>query len=192
VFATPKVNSQGHKRAEALCRAGASLSVRVAGISRESVVDGPGLRTVLFTQGCPRSCPGCHNPDTQPLDGGVIRDVGTLFQELIADVEFVKGITFSGGEPFIQAEPLAELARLLRQRGLDIIIYTGYLFEDLLKMSRTDQKIYSLLAAGDILVDGPYIEAESDLNLAFRGSRNQRLIDLPSSLQMGKAMEYEV
>ena len=110
----------------------------------------------------------------------------------IADVKFVKGITFSGGEPFIQAEPLAELARLLRQRGLDIIIYTGYLFEDLLKMSRTDQKIYSLLAAGDILVDGPYIEAESDLNLAFRGSRNQRLIDLPSSLQMGKAMEYEV
>lgn len=192
MFATLEVNSQGYKGAKDICSAGASLPVRVAGISRESVVDGPGIRTVLFTQGCPRSCPGCHNPDTQPLDGGVVRDVGTLFQKLIADVEFVKGITFSGGEPFIQAEPLAELARLLRQRGMDIVIYTGYLFEDLLKMSRTDQKIYSLLAAGDILVDGPYIEAESDLNLAFRGSRNQRLIDLPSSLQMGKAMEYEV
>ena len=156
------------------------------------MVDGPGLRTVLFTQGCPRSCPGCHNPDTQPLDGGVERDIDTLFQDLTADAEFTKGVTFSGGEPFIQAAPLAELARLLRQKGMDIVIYTGYVFEELLEMSRQDDGIRALLEAGDILIDGPYLETESDLNLAFRGSRNQRIIDLPASLQTGRTVEYAI
>lgn len=150
-----------------------ACEVRVCGIEPESIVDGEGIRYVVFVQGCPHHCPGCHNPESHPLDGGRVVDIEVLFKE-ICENPLLKGLTFSGGEPFCQPEPLAELARLVHNRGLDVTTYTGYRYEELLQMQ--DQGIAALLAQTDTLIDGPFILEEKDLTLAFRGSRNQRII----------------
>jgi len=152
-----------------------ACEVRIAGIEPESVVDGEGIRYVVFVQGCPHRCPGCHNPETHPFDGGREADIEELFAE-IRENPLLKGVTFSGGEPFCQPKPLAQLARMVHGIGLDVTTYTGYLYEDLLNMP--DPDVAELLAQTDTLIDGPFILAEKDLTLAFRGSRNQRIIKL--------------
>lgn len=154
-----------------------ACEVRVCGIEPESIVDGEGIRYVVFVQGCPHRCPGCHNPESHPFDGGRVIDIEALFKE-ISENPLLKGVTFSGGEPFCQPEPLAELARLVHGRGLDVTTYTGYRYEELLQMQ--DQGVAALLKQADILIDGPFILAEKDLTLAFRGSRNQRIITIKS------------
>ncbi len=155
-------------------------TLRLAGIVNESVVDGPGLRTVIFVQGCPHHCPGCHNPETWPADGGYETSVDEVWGK-IKDRRLLRGVTFSGGEPFLQAGPLAILAEKIKQHGWDLMIYTGYTWEELNERRRLDAGTDRLLALGDILVDGPFIQEEKDLTLLFRGSRNQRLIDLGRS-----------
>lgn len=160
------------------------ITLRIAGVVRESVVDGPGLRYVIFAQGCPHRCPGCHNPETWDPAGGY--DVAA--EELLADITrnpLLRGVTFSGGEPFLQGGAFAALARALRARGYDIVTYTGYVYEDLLVMD--DPRVKALLAVTDILIDGPFILAEKDLTLPFRGSRNQRIIDLRAK-RAGKSL----
>jgi len=152
-----------------------ACEIRIAGIEPESVVDGEGIRYVIFTQGCPHRCPGCHNPETHTFDGGRVADIEELFAE-IRENPLLKGVTFSGGEPFCQPKPLAELARRVHGIGRDVTTYTGYLYEDLLKMP--DPDVAALLAQTDTLIDGPFILAEKDLTLPFRGSRNQRIIKL--------------
>ena len=152
--------------------------LRVCGIEPESIVDGEGIRYVIFVQGCPHHCPGCHNPESHPFDSGETKTVNALFKEMCED-PLLSGVTFSGGEPFCQPEPLAELARLVRTRGLDVTTYTGYRYEDLLNMR--DPGIAALLAETDVLIDGPFILEERDLTLPFRGSRNQRIIRLRGS-----------
>ena len=152
--------------------------LRVCGIEPESIVDGEGIRYVIFVQGCPHHCPGCHNPESHPFDCGETKTVNALFKEICED-PLLSGVTFSGGEPFCQPEPLAELARLVRTRGLDVTTYTGYRYEDLLNMR--DPGIAALLAETDVLIDGPFILEERDLILPFRGSRNQRIIRLRGS-----------
>ena len=152
--------------------------LRVCGIEPESIVDGEGIRYVIFVQGCPHNCPGCHNPESHPFDGGEMMTVNAIFKEICED-PLLSGVTFSGGEPFCQPEPLAELARMVRARGLDITTYTGYRYEDLLNMQAPG--IAELLAETDVLIDGPFILEERDLTLPFRGSRNQRIIRLGSS-----------
>jgi anaerobic ribonucleoside-triphosphate reductase activating protein len=152
-----------------------ACEVRIAGIEPESVVDGEGIRYVVFVQGCPHRCPGCHNPETHPFDGGRVADIEDLFAE-ICENPLLKGVTFSGGEPFCQPKPLAELARRVHGIGLDVTTYTGYLYEDLLNMQ--DPDVADLLAQTDTLIDGPFIPEERDLTLSFRGSRNQRIIKL--------------
>ena len=149
--------------------------LRVCGIEPESIVDGEGIRYVVFVQGCPHHCPGCHNPESHPFDGGKTVGIGELFRE-ICENPLLKGVTFSGGEPFCQPAPLAELAKLVRGRGLNVTTYTGYRYEDLLSMP--DTGVAALLAETDVLIDGPFLLAEKDLTLAFRGSRNQRIIYL--------------
>ena len=164
------------------------MELRIAGIENESIVDGPGFRLAVFAQGCPHHCPGCHNPQTHPFEGGQMMDVAELAAMLDAN-PLLKGITLSGGEPFCQPEAMAQLARLSHQRGKDVMCYTGYTFEQLLEMNSS--AVRSLLEEIDILVDGPYLEAQRDLTLQFRGSANQRLIDLPATLRGGKVVLWK-
>lgn len=157
---------------------GASLgTLRVSGIVDESIVDGPGLRYVLFTQGCPHQCKGCHNPETHDPHAGYTVDCDWILQEFSAN-PLLSGITFSGGEPFLQAEPLAALAERVHALGKSVIVYTGYVYEQLCALGRHNKHITALLASTDILIDGPYIEAVRNLDLLYRGSSNQRLLHL--------------
>ena len=150
--------------------------LRLAGIVEDSIVDGPGLRLTIFTQGCPHDCPGCHNPETHPFNGGSVYSL----DELVAryrENPLLAGVTFSGGEPFLQARPLALLASRIHALGGTVITYTGFVFENLAERARTDAAIAALLDATDLLIDGPYIAALRSLDIAWRGSSNQRLLD---------------
>lgn len=156
-------------------------AIDVAGLDDDAIADGPGLRFVLFVQGCPRRCPGCHNPQTHPFGAGTPMRVSELLGRILAN-PLSTGVTFSGGEPLCQAAPLALLAERLRAErpSLDIAVYTGYAFEELLAEADPDR--LRLLRAADILVDGPFVAALADRLLPFRGSSNQRILDLPRSL----------
>lgn len=151
--------------------------LRLSGLVPESIVDGPGLRYVVFTQGCPHRCPGCQNPQTHPFEGGFEADLDQIVRE-VAEDPLLQGVTFSGGEPFAQAEALCPLAERLRALGKDIMVYSGYTLEQLLELARSQPAVGRLLRLSDILVDGPYLEAQRDLDLPFRGSANQRIIHL--------------
>lgn len=165
------------------------MTVRIAGIVRESIVDGNGIRFVVFTQGCPHHCEGCHNPQSHDFDGGYDCDIEKIMTEIEKD-PILSGVTFSGGEPFCQPEPLAELGKMVKAKGLSLIVYTGYLFEDLLKMS--DSNVLKLIKLADYIVDGRFELDKRDLSLRFRGSSNQRIIDVQKSLAEGKTIETEL
>ena len=152
--------------------------MRIAGIIHESVVDGPGVRFVIFAQGCLHRCPGCHNPETWDPAAGQETTVRALVKEIRKAPDSVKGITLSGGEPFLQPGEMADLAVRIHSLGLTVVTYTGYVFEDLLEMAVPDPDIARLLQETDILVDGPYVEALKDIRLRFRGSANQRIFDM--------------
>lgn len=154
-----------------------SLPVRIAGFVGESVVDGPGLRFVIFTQGCMRNCPGCHNPGTHSPDGGYMTDTAALWEKISAN-PMVEGVTFSGGEPFMWARELSVLGRAAKEKKLSVMTYSGYTFEELLEMAKTDSGVHELLCVTDLLIDGPYIKELRDLTLRFRGSSNQRILDI--------------
>lgn len=160
------------------------LQINLAGIIEESIVDGPGIRTVFFTQGCPRSCLGCHNADTQAFGTGTDKSVKACY-DIAKRNPLVKGVTFSGGEPFSQAKALAQLAQMLRADGYEIAAYTGFTFEQLCN-GTDDQK--QLLALCHIIIDGEFVLDKKDLNLKFRGSANQRIIDVQQSLAKGEAV----
>ena len=153
---------------------GKAAVLRVSGIVEESIVDGPGLRYVVFTQGCPHHCKGCHNPQTHSFEGGFLLSAEAALSQL-QENPLLSGITLSGGEPFEQAEALCALAKGVKAQGKNVMTYTGYVFEALL--ARNDPWINRLLDLTDILVDGPYKEELRDLELQFRGSANQRLLD---------------
>ena len=148
--------------------------MRVSGIVDESIVDGPGLRYVVFTQGCPHHCKGCHNPQTHSFEGGFLLSTEAALGQM-QENPLLSGITLSGGEPFEQAEALCALAEGAKALGKNVMTYTGYVFEDLL--ARNDLWTDRLLDLTDTLVDGPYKEELRDLELQFRGSANQRLLD---------------
>lgn len=151
--------------------------IRLASFVEESIVDGPGLRFVLFTQGCPHRCSGCHNPQTHLSVGGTMFSI----EEIIALYEknpAVRGLTLSGGEPFVQAAPLSKIAKAVHQRGGDVIVYTGYRLEKLYTLAETDDGIAALMVQTDLLIDGPFVLSQRCLDVAFVGSLNQRLIAL--------------
>lgn len=164
------------------------LKLRIAGYTKESVVDGPGIRFVVYAQGCPHRCEGCHNPETWDSMGGKEISEDALLA-LIRETGLLRGVTFSGGEPFSQAAAFASLADRIKLLGLDIITYTGYTFEEILEMSKSDQNIKQLLERSNFLVDGRYLASERDLSLPFRGSRNQRFLDVGASLAAGRPMD---
>lgn len=163
------------------------MNLRLAGCKTDSIVDGPGIRMAVFVQGCSHRCPGCHNPETHDPSGGYDVSVSSLV-EIISRSSPIDGVTLSGGEPFEQAAPAAALAVSVAKCGLDLVIYSGYTFEELWVKSIDDRNTAILLETGLLLIDGPFILQEQDLTLPYRGSRNQRLIDLPNSMKAGKAI----
>ena len=159
------------------------MKIRISGIVNDSVVDGPGFRLAVFTQGCPHHCVGCHNPQTHDFEGG--REIDT--QEIIEKLRgnpLLDGITLSGGEPFCQGAACAELASAAHALGLNVWTYSGYTYEQLLA---GDAEQRALLAETDVLVDGPFVLPQRTLELRFRGSANQRLIDVKASAAAGSA-----
>lgn len=156
-------------------------SLRIAGAVQESIVDGPGIRYVIFTQGCPFHCKGCHNEQSWDLKGGLEVNLGVLYDEMTSN-PLVTGVTFSGGEPFIQPEPLTVFAKIARAHGYSLWSYTGFTFDKLI----TDPKRRALLELLDVVVDGPFMIEKKSLELDFRGSSNQHIIDVQKSLLEGK------
>jgi anaerobic ribonucleoside-triphosphate reductase activating protein len=156
-----------------------------APIEGDSIVNGEGLRTVIWFQGCPHHCPGCHNPESHPFKKGIKSDTAKVIEE-ISKLKNQDGITFSGGEPMSQPEALLEIAKYAKSQKMNVWSYSGYTYETLLEMSK-ENKIYDeILKTIDVLVDGPFILEERSLNLKFRGSRNQRIIDIKKSLKGNK------
>ena len=159
--------------------------LELAGIVTDSIVDGPGIRTCVFCQGCPHHCPGCHNPETWDFGCGTPMDEDAILA-IVRSNPLCRGVTFSGGEPFAQAEGFARLGRLLKDAGYEVASYSGYTFEQLLNGTPAQKE---LLQTIDVLIDGPFLLEERSLQLTFRGSRNQRILDVPKSLASGTAVE---
>lgn len=157
--------------------------MRLSGLISDSIVDGPGMRYVVFTQGCPHGCPGCHNPDTHDPSGGYEMSSDDLIAALEREIEddpLLDGVTLSGGEPFIQASELLPFARRVKELGLDLWIYSGWTIEELRERSDADE--LALLRLADTLVDGRFVLSERTLEQRFVGSRNQRVISRPSDM----------
>lgn len=164
------------------------MNMRIGGVAKQSIVDGKGLRLTVFAQGCPHACAGCHNPGTHDFAGGYACEIDIILKELDKN-PLLQGVTFSGGEPLCQVPAFLELARGVKARGKDIWCYTGYTLERLLEMAETDPALAELLPLVDVLVDGPFVRARRNLAMPFRGSENQRILDLPRTLSCGQAVE---
>ena len=164
------------------------MRISLSGVTGDSIVDGPGLRLTIFTQGCLHHCPGCHNPQTHDPDGGSWADTEDILAAA-AENPLLDGITLSGGDPFLQPVPCLALAEGAHKIGLNVWIYTGYTWEALWE-ENAPEKI-ALLKETDVLVDGPFLLAERSLELRFCGSRNQRLIDVKKSLAEDKVVLWE-
>lgn len=165
------------------------MKIRIAGTVNDSIVDGPGMRFTVFTQGCPHLCPGCHNPHTHDFQGGREADTDELIRMFSANI-LLSGITLSGGEPFCQAAACSELAKAAKKAGLNVWAYTGYVFEELQAGFEAHPEWKELLSTVDVLIDGRFILEKRTLECPWRGSSNQRLLDAKASLQAGKAVEY--
>lgn len=158
------------------------MKIRLAAsLQPDSIVDGEGIRTVIWTQGCNHHCKGCHNPETWSFDSGYLVDVDSVIKE-IDSLTGQDGITLSGGDPFYQVDACTLIAKHCKDKKLNVWCYTGFLYEDLIK----DTKMLELLKYIDVLVDGPFVLKERSLDLYFKGSSNQRIIDVPKSLKENK------
>ena len=156
-------------------------------IVEDTTVDGPGFRTTVYCAGCPNRCPGCHNPQSWDIANGNVMEVADILDVILSDP--FADVTFSGGDPMFQPKGFTELAKAVKQQsGKNIWCYTGYLFEDIVK----NPLQRALLEQVDVLVDGRYIEALRDEQLRFRGSSNQRIIDVQASLEQGKVVVMDI
>ena len=164
--------------------------IRLFGVANDSIVDGPGLRYAVYTQGCSHKCKGCQNPESWPFEGGTVTTVGALIDD-IAQKELIHDVTLSGGDPFCQAGPVCALARELKKRDYGIWAYSGYTFEQLQELSETDEDIKELLNLIDVLVDGRFVEDLKSLDLKWKGSSNQRVIDMKKTRNAGKIVIYQ-
>ena len=164
------------------------MRISLSGITGDSIVDGPGLRLTIFTQGCLHNCPGCHNPQTHDPSGGSWADTEDILAAA-AENPLLDGITLSGGDPFMQPVPCLALAEGAHKLGLNVWTYTGYTWEA--RWEENDAEKLALLKETDVLVDGPFLLAERSLELQFCGSRNQRLIDVKKSLAADKVVLWE-
>lgn len=161
--------------------------ISILNIVHDTMVDGPGFRTSIYCAGCPNGCKGCHNPQSWDINHGRMTSTDEIMEEIMSDP--FANVTFSGGDPMYQAEGFAELARAIRQQSnKDIWCFTGYKYENLLR----HPKQLELLKLVDVLVDGPFIQELRDEELFFRGSSNQRLINVKKSLEMGQVIELQL
>lgn len=165
-----------------------SMDIRLNGVVNDSIVDGPGIRLTIFTQGCPHHCPECHNPQTHDPNGGFIGDTCFILKAL-AENPLLDGVTLSGGEPLDQPIACIHIAQRAKKLGLNVWAYTGYLWENLLDKKNPD--IIRLLQEIDVLIDGPFLKDQRSMELLFRGSKNQRLIDVKKSLEEGNVVLWE-
>lgn len=149
--------------------------IRLSGIIEESVVDGPGYRFVIFTQGCPKSCFMCHNAETQSMTGGYIEKLDNIVNSFTKE-SLIEGITISGGEPFIQPDKVLYLVKKAKEHNLNVLLYSGFYYEELIKLN--NEHVNEILNTADYLIDGPFNYKLKNLNLLFRGSSNQRIINL--------------
>jgi anaerobic ribonucleoside-triphosphate reductase activating protein len=166
------------------------MNLKIAGLINDSIVDGPGIRYTVFVQGCPHHCEGCHNPETWDFGGGREESTDEIFEKITQN-PLLDGVTFSGGEPFCQCNALAELAdKILKFDGfkMNLMAYTGFEFEYLLKAANEQNGYMKLLSKLDYLVDGRFILAQKSYELKFKGSANQRFIDVKKSLESGSAV----
>lgn len=161
-----------------------NMNIQLMRIVVDTTVDGPGWRTSIYCAGCHHACPGCHNPETWSFTAGESRSIDDIIEEL----KTTEGnITFSGGDPMYQAEAFTELARRIREElHRTIWCYTGFRYEEVV----ADSEMSKMLPYLEVLVDGPFVMAERNINLLFRGSNNQRLIDVQKSLSTGQVVEY--
>lgn len=167
------------------------MEIRLAAdLQKDSIVDGEGIRTVIWTQGCPHNCPGCHNLITHDFKGGALVDID-LIKEEIDELDGQDGITFSGGDPFIQPLACSILAKYAKEKGLNIWCYTGYTFEHLLELAKVKSDIKKFLDEIDVLVDGKFELSQKSYSAIFRGSTNQRIIDVQKSLIENKVVIIE-
>ena len=161
--------------------------ILAADIQPDSILDGSGIRTVIWFQGCLHNCKGCQNPETHDMNGGIVVDVDELKMKL-KNLKYQSGITLSGGDPFFQPEAALEIAKFAKSVGLNVWAYTGFTYEALL----SDKSRLDLLKNVDVLVDGKFMMDKKSLNCKFRGSTNQRLIDVKKSLEAGGVVLYDV
>jgi len=167
------------------------MTIRLAAyLQSDSIVDGEGIRTVIWTQGCPHNCLGCHNPETHDIKEGAAVPLEDIY-EIIDELEGQDGITFSGGDPFMQPKECCEIAKYAKKKGYNIWSYTGYTFEHLLLMSKSKLEIMDFLKEIDVLVDGKFELSKKSYNCIFRGSSNQRIIDVKKSLKAKKTILVE-
>lgn len=159
-----------------------SPKIRLSGIIEESIVDGPGIRFVVFTQGCLKRCVMCHNEETQALDQGYLKEADEIVKKWRKN-PLLTGITLSGGEPFLQAKACLYLAKKALEDGLNVFVYSGYYYEELRTFN--NPYVQELLDISTYLVDGPFEHTLKNLNLLFRGSSNQRIIDLQETKKAG-------
>lgn len=161
--------------------------ISVLSIIHDTMVDGPGFRTSIYCAGCPNACKGCHNPQSWDINNGTMTSTEDLMKEIMSDP--FANVTFSGGDPMFQAEGFAELARAIREQSDKTIwCYTGFKYENLVK----NPQQLELLKLIDVLVDSPFIESLKDPDLFFRGSSNQRIINVQKSLQRGEIVELHL
>lgn len=166
------------------------MKIRLAAdLQEDSIVDGNGIRTVIWTQGCSHNCPSCHNPSTHSFDGGELVDVEDVI-ERIENLSNQDGITFSGGDPMFQAKACSIIAKKIHELGMNVWAYTGFTFEELL--DKGNKEILNFLSNIDVLIDGKFELSKKSLDIKFRGSTNQRVIDVPSSLELHKVVEIDI
>lgn len=165
-----------------------NTSVRISGIIHESLTNGPGMRRVIFAQGCKHNCQGCFNPHTHNFNEGLEMNIYDLAEDMSGN-PLLTGVTFSGGDPFEQGEAFGNLAKIVRNKNFSVWCYTGYTFEEIIKGSEENKGWKELINNIDVLVDGKFIEEFKDENIKYRGSTNQRLIDVPKSLKENRVKE---
>jgi len=166
------------------------MKIRLAAdLQSDSIVDGLGIRTVIWTQGCSHNCPSCHNPETHDFNGGDLVDIEDVI-ERIEDLEGQTGVTFSGGDPMFQPKACAILAKKIHELGMNVWAYTGFTYEELLENGNKD--ILEFLSEIDVLIDGKFDLNKKSLDLEFRGSSNQRIIDVKKSLENHKIILFDL
>lgn len=157
-------------------------------IQSDSIVDGEGIRSVIWFQGCSHDCPGCHNPETHDFNAGELVSLDEMKAQ-IDELEYQAGVTFSGGDPMMQVEALAELAAYVKSKGMNVWCYTGYTFEELMVLAEKNDNYKKALEQIDVLVDGRFVMDLKSFDVQFRGSSNQRILDVAKSLEKGKAVK---